>query len=187
MRRAILAGLALGLATGLLFVYHETLSLTVVWPVVLGFALWEAVGRRGMSGLGTAAAAAVGVGAGYLAFAVVAEYLPITNLWLGVTAGTAVGLMVLVGALAGHRFPMAGMLVGFGAFAGMFTPLWEESPAAVRSHGIETVTVALLGVLIGVLLVTLVRSVSDRVEAPAEAEPAARREPSRPATEGRAS
>lgn len=170
MRRAILAGVALGIIAGVLVVYHDAVRLTVAWPVVLGLALWETVGRRGARGVVAAAAAVVGVGAGYLSYAVVSEYFPITNLWLGITIGVAVGLMALIGVATRNRFPVAAMLVGFAGFAGMFEPLWAESPANIRTHGIETVTVAALAVVVGILTVTLVRSVADRTEPTAERE-----------------
>lgn len=169
MRRAIVAGGLLGALVGLLFVYHEALRLSVAWPVVAGLALWGSVGREGSRGLNAAVAAAVGVGAAYAAYAAVAEFFPVTRMWLGITAGVAVGLLVLAGVWSRERFPVAGGLVGFAAFAGLFEPLWAESPAAVRTHGIETLTVALLAVLIGVVGATLGRAIADRYERPAGA------------------
>jgi hypothetical protein len=179
MRRAILAGVALGLAAGLLFVYHDALRLTVAWPVILGFALWGAVGREGSRGLMVAIGAAVGVAVGYAAYAVVAELLPVTNLSLGISVGLGVGVLALVGVLAGDRLPLASLLLGFAAFAGLFEPLWAESPANFRSHGLETLTVAILGVLIGALVVTAIRALGDRM-------PGTAAEASGPAEEGTA-
>ncbi len=165
MRRALLAGVALGVVAGLLFMYHDAIRLSVAWPVVLGFALWGAVGRDGSRGLNVAVAAGIGVVAGYAAYAVNAEFLPITPLWLGLSVGVAVGVLALIGVLAGDMLPVSGLLVGFAAFAGMFEPLWAESPAAVRTDGIETLTVALLAVLLGVLTATVFRALADRVQA----------------------
>ncbi|HEX6263048.1 MAG TPA: hypothetical protein VF097_09400 [Actinomycetota bacterium] len=169
MRRAIVAGGLLGVLTGLLFVYHEALRLSVAWPVVAGLALWGSVGRDGSRGLNTAVAAAVGVGAGYASYAVVAEFLPVTRMWLGITIGVLVGVLVLVGVWS-RWFPLAGALIGFAVFAGLFEPLWAESPAAVRTRGIETLTVALLGVLTGIVAATLVRAVAERAAPETEAE-----------------
>lgn len=165
MRRAVIAGVALGVIAGLLFMYHDAIRLSVAWPVVLGFALWGAVGRDGSRGLNVAIAAGIGVVAGYAAYAVNAEFLPITPLWLGLSVGVAVGVLALVGVLAGDMLPVSGLLVGFAAFAGMFEPLWAESPAAVRTDGIETLTVSLLAVLLGVLTATVFRALADRVQA----------------------
>lgn len=165
MRRAIVAGGLLGLLVGLLFVYHEALRLSVAWPVVAGLALWGSVGRDGSRGLSAALAAAAGIGGAFAAYAAVAEFLPVTRASLGITSGVVVGLLVLLGVWGGGWFPVAGALVGFAVFAGLFEPLWAESPAAVRTHGVETLTVALLGVLIGVVAATLVRAVAERYAA----------------------
>lgn len=190
MRRATLAGLALGLAAGLLFVHHDVLRLTVAWPVVLGFALWGAVGREGARGLNVAVAAAAGAALAYLSYAIVAEFLPITGLWLGLVVGVAIGLMVLIGLVVAAWLSLSAMLVGFAAFAGIFEPLWQESPGALRTDGIETLTVAILALLIGILGSTVVRAMADRVE-PAAAEEgearAADAQPTRDAVGGRAS
>lgn len=169
MRRAIIAGAMLGLLTGLVFVYHDALQLSVAWPVVAGLALWGAVGRDGARGVNTAVGAAIGVGGGYLAYALVAQYFPITRMWLGLTTGVIVGVLVLAGVWARSRMPVAAPLVGFAVFAGMFEPLWEESAAAVRTHGIETLTVSMLAVLVGVLAATVGRALADRYEARREA------------------
>lgn len=172
MRRAVIAGALLGLLTGLAFVYHDALQLSVAWPVVAGFALWGAVGRDGSRAVNTAIGAALGVGAAYLAYALVAQFFPITRMWLGITTGVMVGVLVLAGVWARGRFPVAAPLVGFAAFAGMFEPLWAESAAAVRTHGIETLTVSMLAVLIGVLGATIGRTVTDRLERAPEREEA---------------
>jgi hypothetical protein len=163
MRRAIFAGLALGIVAGLLFVFHDAVKLSVAWPVVLGLALWEAVGVAGARGAMTALAGAIGVGLGYATFGLVTEYLPLTDAWLGISVGVAVGVLVLAGILLKGRLPMAALLLGFAAFAGMFEPLWAESTNAFRVHGLETVTVALLGLLAGILATTATRALADRV------------------------
>lgn len=161
MGRAIVAGLTLGVVAAVLFVFHDSVQLSVSWPVILGFALWETVGRRGARGAMTALAGAIGVGFGYVTFAVVAEFLPITDLSFGIAVGVAVGILVMAGLMLRDRLPLAGLLVGYAAFMGVFEPRWIESPAAVRSHGIEDLTIALLGLLIGLLAATLVRAVAD--------------------------
>lgn len=164
MRRALLAGLVLGIVAGLLFVFHDSVSLAVSWPVLVGFAMWEMVGRRGARGVQAALAAAIGVGVGYATFAVVAEFLPITTASFGVAVGIAVGLLVVTGLMARGRLPMPALVLGYAAFLGVFEPRWIESPAAVRTHGMEDLTVTLLGLLIGILIATLVRAVADRVQ-----------------------
>jgi hypothetical protein len=170
MRRALFAGLALGVVAGLLFVFHDTLALSVSWPVILGFGLWETVGRRGSRGPVTAVAAAVGVGFGYATFAVVAQFLPIIELSFGLVLGVAVGLLVIGGLLLRQRLPLAALLIGYAAFLGVFEPRWQESAASIRSHGLEDLTVALLGLLAGILAATLVRGLGDAATEAAEEE-----------------
>jgi hypothetical protein len=163
MRRALLAGALLGAVAGLVFVHHDALRLTVAWPIILGFALWEAVGERGSRGPVTAAAAIVGAAAGWVAFAIPTEYLPVTGLSLGIVTGGLVGLMVIGGILARDRFPLSGMLMGFGAFFGVFQPLWNQSPSNFRTHGLENLTVVWLGLLAGVLAAAVVRALTEGV------------------------
>lgn len=170
MRRAIVAGGLLGVLVGLLFVYHEALRLSVAWPVVAGLALWGSVGRDGSRGINAAVAVAAGIGAAFAAYAAVAEFFPVTWMWIGITTGVAVGVLVLVAVWSRGWFPVTGVLVGFAVFAGLFEPLWAESPAAVRTRGIETLTVALLGALIGVVGATLARAIAERFAARTEAD-----------------
>jgi hypothetical protein len=163
MRRALLAGALLGVIVGLVFVNHDTLRLTVAWPIILGIALWEVIGARGSRGVVAGAAAVVGAFVGWLAFAIPAYYMPLTDLSVGIVAGVLVGLIVVGGLLAGDRFPLSAILIGFGAFFGVFEPLWRESPANLRLHGVENLTVVWLGLLLGILSTALVRALTEGV------------------------
>jgi MFS family permease len=186
MGRAILAGLALGILAALLFMFHDGLQLAVAWPVLLGFALWETVGRRGTRSAMTAVAAAIGVGLGYATFALVAEFLPPTDTSLAIVVGVMVALIVGAGLATANRLPVAGLLVGYAAYFGVFQPRWDVSPAAVRTHGIEDLTVALLGVLIGILAATLVRMLTE-TQRRSERRTVEARAPERAAMKGSAS
>src|SRR5438552_3432940 len=186
MRRALPAGALLGVIVGLVFVNHHALRLTVAWPIILGFALWESVGQRGSRGVVAASTAIVGAALGFVAFGIPTEYMPVTDLSLGLVTGVVVGLIVVAGVLAGDRFPMSGMLMGFAAFFGVFEPLWRLSPANFRTHGLENLTVVWLALLVGVLSAAVVRAVSEgvRVRMPATAhEAGATGVPSAPLTE----
>ena len=163
MRRALLAGALLGVIVGLVFVHHDALRLTVAWPIILGFALWESVGDRGSRGVVAGAAAVVGAVVGWVAFANPSDYMPVTDLSVGIVAGVAVGLMVVAGVLARDRFPLSGMLIGFAGFFGVFEPLWRESPSNFRTHGLEDLTVVWLGLLVGVLSAAVVRALTEGV------------------------
>jgi len=133
----------------------------VAWPIILGFALWESVGDRGSRGVVAGAAAIAGAVAGFVAFGVPTEYMPVTDLSLGIVSGVLVGVMVVIGVLARDRFPVSGMLIGFAAFFGVFEPLWRQSPANFRTHGLENLTVVWLGLLVGVLSAAVVRAITD--------------------------
>jgi hypothetical protein len=163
MRRALVAAALLGVVAGMVLIHRDALRLTVAWPVILGFALWDPVGQRGSRGLVTAAAAAVGVGLGYVAFGIVAELMPVTDMSLGITSGVMIAIIVLVGVLAGERFPMSGMLVGFAAFWGVFEPLWRQSPSNFRSHGAEYLSIAGLALFVGILAATVARGITESV------------------------
>ena len=169
MRRALLAGALLGAIVGLVFVHHDVLRLSVAWPVILGIALWETVGDRGSRGVLVGAAAVVGAAAGWVAFAVPSYYMPITDLSVGIVAGVLVAIIVVGGLLAGDRFPLPAMLIGFGAFFGVFEPLWRQSPSSLRIHGLENLTVVWLGLLIGVLSAAVVRALTEGVRIRARA------------------
>jgi uncharacterized membrane protein YqhA len=159
MRRALPAGLALGVAAGLLFVFHDSLALSVAWPIILGFALWETVGMRGARGAIAGLAAALGALVGYATFALVTELLPITATGFGIGVGIAVAVLVLVGLMMRERLPVSGLLIGYGSFLAMFEPRWQEAAASIRIHGLSDLTVTVLGLLVGVLAATLVRAV----------------------------
>jgi drug/metabolite transporter (DMT)-like permease len=163
MRRALLAGALLGVIVGLVFVNHDTLRLSVAWPIILGIALWEVIGDRGSRGVVAGAAAIVGAFVGWVAFAIVAYYMPTTDLSLGIVTGVAVGLIVAAGVILGERFSLTGMLIGFGAFFGIFQPLWNQSPGNFRIHGFENLTVVWLGLLLGILSTAVVRAVTEGV------------------------
>jgi hypothetical protein len=170
MRKALLVGLALGAVAGLLFVFHDSLQLTVSWPVILGFALWHSAGRRGTRGLVTALAGAVGAVLGYATFAFVSEVMPLTTLSFGIAVGVAVAALVMAGTWLRERLPMAGLLIGYAAFLGVFEPRWAQSATSIRTHGISDLTIALLGLTIGILAATVVRAVADRVDEAEEEE-----------------
>jgi branched-chain amino acid transport system ATP-binding protein len=162
----VLAGAVAGLVVGLVFVNHDALKLTVAWPIVLGFALRQWVGPRGSRAVAAGAAAIAGALLGWVAFAVPAEYLPVTDLSLGIVSGALVAVMVAGGIVARERFPLPAMLVGFAAFFGAFWPRWQQSPSNFRSHGLEDLTVVWLGLLVGVLASAVIRAVTDRAVAP---------------------
>jgi branched-chain amino acid transport system ATP-binding protein len=162
LARVLVAGTFLGLVVGLVFVNHDTLKLSQAWPVILGFALWTWLGHKGTRGFVVGLGAVAGALLGWVAFAVPTNSMPVTDLSVGIVSGVLVAAMVTVGLVAKDRLPTAALLVGFAAFFGVFEPLWRESPANFRTHGLESLTVAWAGLLIGILAASIVRWLTDR-------------------------
>ena len=167
--RALAAGALAGLVVGLLFVNHDALKLTVAWPVVLGFAMWQWVGTRGSKGISVGLAAVAGALLGWVAFAVPSDYMPPTDLSVGVVSGVLVAVMIVAGMVARDRLPLPALLLGFAAYFGVFEPLWREAPANFGTHGLENLTVVWLGLLVGILGAGAIRALTDR-RAPVRAE-----------------
>src|SRR5207302_11006604 len=93
LRRALLAGALIGAVTGLVMVHRDSLRLTAVWPVILGFALWDTAGERGTHGIMAALAAGGGGAGGYGVVVIVGGGMPGTDRALGLVSGPAVGCM----------------------------------------------------------------------------------------------
>jgi hypothetical protein len=157
MRRALVAGALLGAIIGLVVVHHDALRLTAVWPVILGFALWESVGDRGSRGIVSALAAGAGTAGAYGVFFIVSEFLPITNLSLGIMTGVAVAVMVAIALLSRGWIAVSAPLIGFAAFFGVFEPQWRQSPSNFLSHGVDAASMVGLGLVVGALAATVVR------------------------------
>jgi hypothetical protein len=151
------AGALLGVVVGVVFVHRDVFRLTAVWPVILGFALWDTVGERGSRGFLAAIAAGAGTAAGYGVFFVVSEFLPVTDLSLGIVTGVAVGVMVVLAVVLRKWFPVSAPLIGFAAFFGVFEPQWRTSPSNFLSHGLDAASEVGLGLVVGALTVTAVR------------------------------
>jgi hypothetical protein len=184
MRRALVAGALLGVVAGVVFVHRDVLRITVVWPMILGFALWDTVGERGSRGFLAAIAAGAGTAAGYGVFFVVSEFMPVTDLSLGIVTGAAVGVMVTLTIVLRKWFPVSAPLIGFAAFFGVFEPQWRTSPSNFLSHGIDAASEVGLGLVVGALTASVARWLIDRGRVHAEArEGAPEPEPAPPATD----
>jgi hypothetical protein len=186
MRRALLAGALVGLITALVLIHQNSLRLTVIWPVILGFALWDTAGERGSRGIMAALAAGAGVAGGYGVFFIVSEFMPITNLSLGIMSGIAVGVMVIVALLSRGWIRVSAPLIGFAAFYGVFEPQWRQSPSNFLLHGLDATSVVGLGLVIGALGASVVRWITETQRlrgAEGEREPAPEAEPTAPLSE----
>jgi hypothetical protein len=157
MRRALLAGAILGVVTGAVFIHRDALRLTVAWPLILGFALWESVGHRGSRGILAALSAGGGAVAAYGVFFMVTEFLPVTDLWLGIMSGLAIGVLVVIALLSRDWIPVSAPMIGFAAFFGVFEPQWRQSPSNFLTHGLDAGSVVGLGMVVGILAAAGVR------------------------------
>jgi hypothetical protein len=163
MRRAIVAAVRLGAVAALVFIHRDSLRITAAWPVILGFALWDSVGERGSRGFLAAIAAGAGTAGAYAVFLVVSEFLPITQLSLGLATGVAVAGIVGLSLVLRKWFPVSAPLIGFAAFYGVFEPLWRVSPSNFLRHGLDSTSVVGLGLVIGALTASLVRWLTEGV------------------------
>jgi hypothetical protein len=163
MRKALLAGALLGVVTGLVFIHRDALRLTTAWPVILGFALWESIGDRGSRGLVTALAAGGGCAASYLTFFIVSEFLPVTDLSLGILSGLAVAVLVMIAMLSRGWISVSAPLIGFAAFFGVFEPQWRASPSAFLTHGLDVGSLVGLALVVGALAASATRWVTDGI------------------------
>ena len=185
MRRALAAGALIGLITGLVLIHRDSLRLTAVWPVILGFALWDTAGERGSHGIMAALAAGAGVAGAYGVFFIVSEFMPVTDLSLGIMSGIAVGVMVIVALLSRGWIRVSAPLIGFAAFYGVFEPQWRQSPSNFLLHGLDATSVVGLGLVIGALAATLVRWLTETTRERSTTHEAERRtaEPTAPLSE----
>jgi hypothetical protein len=186
MRRALLAGALIGLITALVLIHESSLRLTVIWPVILGFALWDTAGERGSRGIMAALAAGAGVAGGYGVFFIVSEFMPITDLSLGIMSGIAVGVMVIVALLSRGWIRVSAPLIGFAAFYGVFEPQWRQSPSNFLLHGLDATSTVGLGLVIGALGASVVRWITETQRQPGTAgarEPRPESEPTAPLSE----
>ena len=156
-----MAGALLGVVAGLVFVHRDVVRLTAVWPMILGFALWDSVGDRGSRGFLATIAAGGGVAACYGVFFIVSEFMPITDMSLGIVTGVAIGVIVMLTILLRKWFPVSAPLIGFAAFFGVFEPQWRVSPSNFLSHGIDAASVVGLGLVLGGLTATVARWVTE--------------------------
>jgi hypothetical protein len=163
MRKALLAGALLGVVTGLVFMHRDALRLTTAWPLILGFALWESVGERGSKGLVAALAAGGGCAASYLTFFIVSEFLPVTDLSLGILSGLAVAVLVTIAMLSRGWIPVSAPLIGYAAFFGVFEPQWRASPSAFLTHGLDVGSLVGLALVVGALAASVTRWVTDGI------------------------
>jgi hypothetical protein len=184
MRRALLAGALIGAVTGLVLIHRDAVRLTAVWPVILGFALWDTAGERGSRGVVTAMAAGAGTAGAYGVFFFVSEFLPITNLSLGVLSGVAVGVMVAIALMSRGWISVSAPLIGFAAFFGVFEPQWRQAPSNFLSHGLDAASVVGLGLVIGALTASIVRWITESTrQRAAGREPGTTPEPTTPLSE----
>jgi hypothetical protein len=175
MRRALAAGALIGVITGLVLIHRDALRLTAVWPVILGFALWDTAGERGSHGIMAALAAGAGVAGAYGVFFIVSEFMPVTDLSLGIMSGIAVAVMVIVALLSRGWIRVSAPLIGFAAFYGVFEPQWRQSPSNFLLHGLDATSVVGLGLVIGALAASAVRWITETTRqrsATGEPEPA---------------
>lgn len=125
----LLRGVAVAGALALVIAMPSVIGLSSPWPVLLAAAVAFARPIRP----GIAGAFLVGAGAWWFAMALRAGVLP-DALWSEVLAGVlAIGVIVLVAMLSSERLPLFAGLAGIAAFAGIYEPVFAESPTQFLS------------------------------------------------------
>jgi hypothetical protein len=153
MRKSILAGVLLAVATGLTILVGEALDLEVEAVALLGVTVGAIVAlvpdatpsRR-------LAAYALGFVVGLMSYLVRAAVMPDTSMGRAVPVVLVVLVCVGVVALSAGRLPLWGALLGAGTFAGAYELTYVAAPPRVLDTSVSTGTALVLCVAVGFLV-----------------------------------
>jgi hypothetical protein len=143
MGRTVIHGAVVVVLAALVAAFGSAIGITTVWPVLLAVAVGLAVWPLS---LGRVGAYALGAVVGWVAMALRAGFLPdiVVSRTLAVVIGVVV--LTLVAALTSDLVPLWAGLAGYAAFAGLYEPLYAESPTLFLSESpVALVTVLLAG------------------------------------------
>lgn len=165
MRKSILAGVLLAVATGLTIIVGEALDLEVEAVALLGVTAGaiialvpDATASRRL------AAYALGLVAGLVSYLLRAAVMPDTSLGRAVPAVLVVLVCVGIVALSAGRLPLWGALLGAGSFAGAYELTYVAAPPRVVETSVSTGTALVLCVAVGFLVTAWMSDTPDRAE-----------------------
>jgi hypothetical protein len=150
MRRTLLAGLVLVIATGLTVLVGEFLDLEVEAVALLGVASGAIVGLvPDQNASRRLAAYVLGFVAAYVGFLVRAAATPDTSAGRAVFAAFVVALCVGAFAISGGRLPLWSALLGSASFAGAYEFTYTQAATRVLDTSVTSATALLLCVAVG--------------------------------------
>ncbi len=150
MRRNVVAGLCLVLATGLTVLIGEALELEVESVALLGVATGAIVGLVPDQTVSRRLAAyAAGFIAAYVGYLVRAAVTPDTSAGRAVAAALIVLLCVGVYAISVGRLPLWAALLGAASFAGAYEYSYTQAATLVLDTSLSSATALLLCVAVG--------------------------------------
>jgi hypothetical protein len=156
MRQTMLGGLLLAVATGLLILLADPLSLDVEHVALLGAGLGAVLGLIGdRPVLERVAGFAVGFVVTWIAYGARAQYLPDSSGGRAVAAFGIVVLFVLAVWLSSNRLQLWTMLIGAVALIGAYEEIYTAAPPKFLDQSPEAATQVLLAVAIGFVCTTL--------------------------------
>jgi hypothetical protein len=155
MRRTLLAGLLLVIATGLTVLVGEALDLEVEAVALLGVATGAIVGLVPDQTVSRRLAAfALGLLAAYVGYVVRAAVTPDTSAGRAVAAAFIVLLCVGVYAISGGRLPLWSALLGSASLAGAYEFTYTQAATRVLDTSVSSATALMLCVAVGFLVAT---------------------------------
>ena len=153
MRRTLLAGLLLVVATGLTVLIGEALALEVEAVALLGVAAGAIVALvPDQTATRRLAAFALGVLAAYVGYLVRAAVTPDTSAGRAVAAALIVLLCVGVFAISGGRLPLWSALLGSASLAGAYEFTYTQAATRVLDTSVSSATALLLCAAVGFLV-----------------------------------
>lgn len=157
MRRSIFSGLLLAVATGLLVILSDPLSLHVEGVVLLGVGIGAVLAIIGDRAVWERLAAfGVGLVATWLAYGMRAGFLPDSTAGRTVAAVGLIGLLVLAVWLSANRLELWPMLLGMAAMAGAYEVTFTAAPPRFLQESPVALTGVLLAFAVGFAVTTLV-------------------------------
>lgn len=163
MRRTLLAGLLLVVATGLTVLVGEALALEVEAVALLGVAAGAVVGLvPDQTASRRLAAFALGVVAAYVGYLVRAAVTPDTSAGRAVVAAFIVLLCVGVAAISGRRLPLWSALLGSASLAGAYEFTYTQAATRVLDTSVSSATALLLCVAVGFFVTVAAQPTSVR-------------------------
>ncbi|MTV25324.1 hypothetical protein FTX61_07870 [Nitriliruptoraceae bacterium ZYF776] len=162
MTRTIIAGAVLAVLAGLLAAGGDALGITTVWPVLLAAAVGLVAGR---ATIGRTVGVVLGAGLGFAAMALRAGFLPDTGVSQAIVVVLAIVVLTVVAAVSSGAVPLWSGLVGYGAFVGLYEPLYADNPTAFLAEAPPTLLVVVLATALGTLAAVLAELGGDQAGA----------------------